>query len=321
MKSKIILTLRWVFLIVAVYQAVHIVIGLANLVQYLNQSGLGAGVGSFMALVALKAIVGLVAWGISIWLKKLLEKMEPQPLADLEVAMTKEKSTIDQTSVESMNVSTTHEVEEECPNQPDKYELSNPSDSRTYPVATTKKNNKEVNALVFIAIILALGFVVILLWPDPDLNWNKMDMTWEHYQEYPPLQISESSYGYGKTRVLRRIYKDESRQVNILLDEEGQFVARFIFNEKCTFESVIETSYRYSNGDPMELVCDYNRKDYSDYLYLGLTWKQKPSKFKLNYSGFNVNEDFTSWDISALERETAALERAAAVKNAKVDNN
>lgn len=328
MKKKFIQSLRWIFLIFAGYQAIHLVVGLSKLVIYLNEFGVGPGVGTILALATLKTVVGLVAWGISIWLKKLLVKLDSNPRLGSEDALAQKGLDFEQKFVEPLSIPEAPSEEREQSGKVIKEE--SPSERDLAMEIAVKNKDKFENKLFigWVLLVVCLFLVILFNWsaPDTELSWNKGLETWEHHKKYPPIQISESNYGGGiyglstTTRGLRRIYKDESRQVRVWYDDQSQLNAEFMFHEKCKYLSVIETSYRYSNDEPVELTCDLLLPDdaESSYLFLSLVWTQKPSNFKFSFSGFEVNEDFTTWDFSALDRDLSVLERRTAANNAQI---
>ena len=90
-----------------------------------------------------------------------------------------------------------------------------------------------------------------------------------------------------------------------MLDDDGNLSASALFVVACEPGARIETSVRYSNGDPATLEC-VHVQDNKTGLAVTVRWSSGDQsdpydiQWKENYDGFSVDVNFDYWDFTRL---------------------
>mgnify|MGYP001421947585 CR=1 FL=1 len=123
-------------------------------------------------------------------------------------------------------------------------------------------------------------------------RWN-----WEN--EFSRIQIAYvEEMG---TSILRKVNLEEKYAIYVLKNEDYTFSTFVKFSTDCQPGTKIETSEKFSNGEPKILKC--NKEGTA--LSFEASWNQTEpiTNWSENLNGFKFNEHFYSWNFDRLDRE------------------
>jgi hypothetical protein len=120
---------------------------------------------------------------------------------------------------------------------------------------------------------------------------------WKWHDKYDRIQIKT----LNDKSILRKVNLNKSYVIYAYKNDDYSLSAWVRFVTKCQSNKSIETTAKFSNGDPKNLKCngDGTALNY-EVKWIGdnteITWEE-------NLGGFSLKENFTYWDFSALDQE------------------
>jgi hypothetical protein len=121
---------------------------------------------------------------------------------------------------------------------------------------------------------------------------------WRWHDEYERIQIREIKEGKS---VLRKVNLEKSYVIYAYKNQDYSLSGMAKFVTPCNAGKEIETSEKYSDGEPKKLKCSED----GDALDYKVKWNGSGTDFTWEESlgGFSLRENFTYWDFSKLDQE------------------
>lgn len=131
-----------------------------------------------------------------------------------------------------------------------------------------------------------------------DLSWGDEGWNWKWYLEQPPYQILEGGFSGSGAPVLRRVYADRGVAYYATFERDGNLTTLAVFMAKCAPDT--STDVRSEKGEFESVTCARD-----DLVFIDRGWAAHEARvWKDNYGGFEVDEDFTRWNLGPLQRMT-----------------
>jgi hypothetical protein len=126
---------------------------------------------------------------------------------------------------------------------------------------------------------------------------TKAKWSWEN--EFSRIQIAYVEK-IGAS-ILRKVNLEEKYAIYVLKNEDYTFSTFVKFSTNCKPGTKIETSEKFSNGEPKILKCN----EEGNSLSFEASWNQTEpiTSWSENLNGFKFNEYFYSWNFDKLDRE------------------
>jgi len=142
---------------------------------------------------------------------------------------------------------------------------------------------------------------------------------WAYYQEYLDYPIyadwewvndyQRSAHGYqirnGYVPMLRTVYLPQDRVIVATLNENDNLAAEVFYRADCTPGKTVETTQKWSNGEPKILRCaEWHGVTF---LSIGALWSGSSESgydvtWKEDINGFRFEIDFGDWPIHLLQQ-------------------
>lgn len=169
---------------------------------------------------------------------------------------------------------------------------------------------KICGAVILLAIIIgasSMGYneYVVYERQQAELTYQT-DRQWQWHQEREDIQIdildddfvgdpSRSDHTLRKVVLWRKYYVEAYKNADYTLEARIHFIA------DCQPNTNIETSSKFSDGQPKKLYCN----DAGDELSLSITWEEKGTRFvwSEDFDGFKFSVDFKDWNFTELDKE------------------
>ncbi len=126
---------------------------------------------------------------------------------------------------------------------------------------------------------------------------------WTWHDKYDRIQIHFDKE--MNKSILRKVNMHEKYVVYAYKKDNYNLAAFVKFIVSCKPSSKIETSEKYSSGEPITLGCNKN----GDALSYSVTWDRRDTDFvwEENLDGFKVRANFGYWDFTKLDQEVTLL--------------
>ena len=166
-----------------------------------------------------------------------------------------------------------------------------------------KKLFKFILTLILISILAGAGSYFYDKYEQKKKDEHELsyasEKKWKWYDKYDRIQII--AIEDKNKSFLRKVNLNKSYVIYAYKNDDYSLsgVAKFV--TKCQPNKEIETTGKYSNGNPKILKCNED----GDALNYRVTWSGTDTDFtwKEDLGGFSIRENFTYWDFSALDRE------------------
>ena len=161
--------------------------------------------------------------------------------------------------------------------------------------------------IVVIFIVIAIAAIVGMVAHDnyESEQRKKMELEyntkykWKWHDEYNRIQIRFSET--NNKSILRKVNINDRYIVYAMKDQDYSLLAFIEFIVPCKPNTSIETSEKFSSGEPIILKC--NKEGTS--LSYGAKWDGKDTDivWSGNLDGFDFSVDFGRWDFTKLDQE------------------
>lgn len=133
---------------------------------------------------------------------------------------------------------------------------------------------------------------------DSDLSWGDEGWDWKWYLGQPPYQILDGGFSGNGAPVLRRVYADRGVAYYAGFAPEGTLETLAVFIAECAPNT--STDVRSEKGEFARVIC---KRD--DRVLIERRWASNEARvWNDSYGGFEVDEDFTRWNLGPLQRMT-----------------
>ncbi|WP_265437361.1 hypothetical protein [Aeromonas media] len=167
--------------------------------------------------------------------------------------------------------------------------------------------NKLIKICAILIVMASSAFVALIAYEryeldqrdNAELTYATKD-TWTWHDEYKRIQIHYDKELDKST--LRKVNTHSSYVVYAIKSNDRKLETLVQFITKCTPNTKIETSRKYSNGQHITLSCNKN----GTALSYNAVWGGADTDFVWNedLDGFKFNVDFGDWDFTKLDQET-----------------